>query len=191
MHGNVDVKMGSERNFGFVFAAVSAIIALAPLFRGHPPRVSFLILALAFAAVAIFAPGLLRWPNRLWFRFGMLLGAIVALSSVWATTLATQALAADVHWIVLVGTALLVGAACGLVNGVVIAYGKLVAFIATLAMLASARGLAEILAAGMRGEPVRPSRPTPPRPADYARLAGIAAAGAGAVAALAARGRKG
>ncbi|WP_095641093.1 SxtJ family membrane protein [Paracoccus salipaludis] len=78
MHGNVDVKMGSERNFGFVFAAVSAIIALAPLFRGHPPRVSFLILALAFAAVAIFAPGLLRWPNRLWFRFGMLLGAIVA-----------------------------------------------------------------------------------------------------------------
>ena len=78
MHGNVDIKMGSERNFGFVFAAVSAIIALAPLFRGHPPRVSFLILALAFAAVAIFAPGLLRWPNRLWFRFGMLLGAIVA-----------------------------------------------------------------------------------------------------------------
>ena len=78
MHGNVYIKMGSERNFGFVFAAVSAIIALAPLFRGHPPRVSFLILALAFAAVAIFAPGLLRWPNRLWFRFGMLLGAIVA-----------------------------------------------------------------------------------------------------------------
>ena len=78
MHGNVDIKMGSERNFGFVFAAVSAIIALAPLFRGHPPRVSFLILAVAFAAVAIFAPGLLRWPNRLWFRFGMLLGAIVA-----------------------------------------------------------------------------------------------------------------
>ena len=51
--------------------------------------------------------------------------------------------------------------------------------------------LAEILAAGLRGEPVRPSRPTPPRPADYARLAGIAATGAGAAAALAARRRKG
>ncbi len=51
--------------------------------------------------------------------------------------------------------------------------------------------LAEILAVGLRGEPVRPSRPTPPRPADYARLTGIAAAGAGAVAALAARRRKG
>ncbi|MCZ2829075.1 ABC transporter permease [Modestobacter sp. VKM Ac-2986] len=73
-------------------------------------------------------------------------GAIVALSSVWATTLATQALAEDVHWVLMVGTALLVGAVCGLVNGVVIAYGKLVAFIATLAMLAAARGLAEIIA---------------------------------------------
>ncbi|RBY88149.1 ABC transporter permease [Blastococcus sp. TBT05-19] len=73
-------------------------------------------------------------------------GALVALSSVWATTLATQALAEDVHWIVMVLTAILVGAGAGLVNGVVIAYGKLVAFIATLAMLVSARGLAEIIA---------------------------------------------
>ena len=37
------------------------------------------------------------------------------------------------------------GAGCGLVNGVLIAYGKVVAFIATLAMLAAARGLAEII----------------------------------------------
>jgi ribose transport system permease protein len=73
-------------------------------------------------------------------------GALVALSSVWATTLATQALAEDFHWIVMVVTAILVGAGAGLINGVVIAYGKLVAFIATLAMLASARGLAEIIA---------------------------------------------
>jgi ribose transport system permease protein len=73
-------------------------------------------------------------------------GAIAALASVWATTLATQAMAEDFHWIVMVFTALAVGAGAGLINGVVIAYGKLVAFIATLAMLASARGLAEIIA---------------------------------------------
>jgi ribose transport system permease protein len=72
-------------------------------------------------------------------------GALVALSSVWATTLATQQIAQDFHWIIMVITAVLVGAGAGLVNGVVIAYGKLVAFIATLAMLAAARGLAEIL----------------------------------------------
>jgi ribose transport system permease protein len=73
-------------------------------------------------------------------------GAIVALSSVWATTLATQAMAADLHWAVMVLTAVVVGAVCGLVNGVVIAYGRIVAFITTLAMLAGARGLAEIIA---------------------------------------------
>jgi ribose transport system permease protein len=73
-------------------------------------------------------------------------GALVALSSVWATTLATQQMAEDFHWIVMVFTAIAVGAGAGLVNGIIIAYGRLVAFIATLAMLVSARGLAEIIA---------------------------------------------
>ncbi|TXL57771.1 ABC transporter permease [Aeromicrobium terrae] len=73
-------------------------------------------------------------------------GAILALSSVWATTTGTQSMADDYGWIVMVLSALLVGTACGLINGIVIAYGKVVPFIATLAMLASARGLAEIIA---------------------------------------------
>ncbi len=73
-------------------------------------------------------------------------GAIVALSSVWATTLATQQMAADIHWIIMVFTAVAVGAGCGLVNGILVAYGRVAPFIATLAMLAGARGLAEIIA---------------------------------------------
>ena len=72
-------------------------------------------------------------------------GAILALASVWCTTLATQQSAQDSHWIVLVVVALAVGAGCGLVNGLLVAYGGVVPFIATLAMLASARGLAEII----------------------------------------------
>jgi ribose transport system permease protein len=74
-------------------------------------------------------------------------GAILALSSVWATTFATQemALAGPGRWLIMVFVALAVGAGCGLVNGVVIAYGKVVPFITTLAMLAAARGLAEII----------------------------------------------
>jgi len=56
-----------------------------------------------------------------------------------------QDLADDLHWVVMVVIALAVGLAAGLINGVVIAYGKVVAFMATLAMLAAARGLAEIL----------------------------------------------
>ncbi|WP_093798021.1 ABC transporter permease [Streptomyces sp. Wb2n-11] len=65
-------------------------------------------------------------------------GAIVALASVWATTLATQ----EYGFGGILFTAVVVGLACGLVNGLLIAYGGMVPFIATLAMLASARGLA-------------------------------------------------
>ncbi|MGX7827615.1 ABC transporter permease [Actinokineospora sp. 24-640] len=68
-------------------------------------------------------------------------GSIVALASVWTTTVATQAYGP----VVMVLCALLVGLGCGMVNGVLISYGKIVPFIATLAMYASARGLAERL----------------------------------------------
>ncbi|MFE9040599.1 MULTISPECIES: ABC transporter permease [unclassified Streptomyces] len=65
-------------------------------------------------------------------------GAIVALASVWATTVATQ----EFGLAGILFTAIAVGVACGLVNGVLIAYGGMVPFIATLAMLAAGRGLA-------------------------------------------------
>lgn len=73
-------------------------------------------------------------------------GAVLGLASVWSTTLATQRMALDMHWTVMIGAAMLVGLVCGLVNGVLIAYGRVVAFIATLATMVAARGLAEIIA---------------------------------------------
>ena len=69
-------------------------------------------------------------------------GALVALASVWATTVQTQ----SYGWFVMILCALTVGALAGLVNGVLIGYGNLVPFIVTLAMLVSARGLAQRLA---------------------------------------------
>jgi ribose transport system permease protein len=72
-------------------------------------------------------------------------GAIVALSSVWCTTLSTQTMAEDTHWLIMAFVAIAVGAGCGLVNGLLISYGRIVPFIMTLAMLASARGLAQII----------------------------------------------
>lgn len=71
-------------------------------------------------------------------------GAMVALASVWATTLATQ----EYGFVGILFTAMLVGLGVGLVNGVLIAYGRLVPFIATLAMLASARGMALLITDG-------------------------------------------
>ncbi|MPV89271.1 ABC transporter permease [Georgenia ruanii] len=73
-------------------------------------------------------------------------GSVLGLASVWATTVATQTMAANTHWVVMVFTALAVGAVAGLINGVLVAYGKVVAFIATLAMMIAARGLAEMIA---------------------------------------------
>ncbi|MGN9775347.1 ABC transporter permease [Micromonospora sp. H33] len=65
-------------------------------------------------------------------------GAIVALAGVWCTTVATQSYGAGG----MIFSALTVGLAVGLVNGLLISYGRLVPFIATLAMLVAARGLA-------------------------------------------------
>jgi predicted membrane metal-binding protein len=71
------IKPPSERSFGFVFAAVFAVIALLPLLKGHGPRIWAIGLALAFALVAGLAPKLLAPLNRLWFRFGLLLHKFV------------------------------------------------------------------------------------------------------------------
>jgi ribose transport system permease protein len=72
-------------------------------------------------------------------------GSVMGLSSVVATLAAVQLAANQTSWILMVVVALAVGTAAGLVNGVVIAYGKVVAFMATLAMLVGAKGLAELL----------------------------------------------
>jgi ribose transport system permease protein len=66
-------------------------------------------------------------------------GSMVGLASVWATTLATQSYG---PWVMVI-TALAVGLGAGLVNGVLIAYGRMVPFIATLAIYIAASGLAE------------------------------------------------
>jgi ribose transport system permease protein len=66
-------------------------------------------------------------------------GALLALASVWCTTLQTQSYGAAA----MVFTALVVAAGAGMVNGLLIAFGRLVPFIATLAMMVAARGLAQ------------------------------------------------
>jgi ribose transport system permease protein len=65
-------------------------------------------------------------------------GAIIAVAGVWSTTLATQSYGTAG----MIFTAIVVGVVVGLVNGVLISYGRLVPFIATLAMMVAARGLA-------------------------------------------------
>ncbi|GHE85603.1 ABC transporter permease/substrate-binding protein [Streptomyces fumanus] len=72
-------------------------------------------------------------------------GSVAALS---ATVLAWTASQAGVPVPVAVLLAVLTGAACGLVNGFLVSYGKLPPFIATLAMLSVGRGLSLVISQG-------------------------------------------
>ncbi|TFD13430.1 ABC transporter permease [Cryobacterium sp. TMT1-2-2] len=72
-------------------------------------------------------------------------GSVVGLSSVVASLTAVQLASAQSSWLLIGVVALFVGTLAGFVNGVVIAYGGVVAFMATLAMLVGARGLAELI----------------------------------------------
>jgi hypothetical protein len=72
------IEGSSDRSFGFVFAAVFALIALWPLLHQGGVRVWALVVAAAFALVAVVRPALLATPNRLWMKLGLLLGKIVA-----------------------------------------------------------------------------------------------------------------
>ena len=71
-------------------------------------------------------------------------GSVLGLSSVVATLAAVQNAALS-FWPLMIIVALAVGIAAGVINGIIIAYGNVVAFMATLAMLIAARGFAEIL----------------------------------------------
>jgi ribose transport system permease protein len=138
------LRTSAGRNLGLVVAliliCVVGIVTAGDRFADVDNLITILRLASVIGVVSIGMTFVITGGG-----IDLSVGAIVALSSVWCTTVATQTMAQDTHWIVMVGVALAVGAGCGLVNGLLIAYGGVVPFIATLAMLASARGLAEII----------------------------------------------
>ena len=68
----------SDRSFGFVFAAVFCIIGCWPLVHGEPLRWWALVVAAAFAVLALVQPQLLHLLNRVWMAFGRLLHRIVS-----------------------------------------------------------------------------------------------------------------
>ena len=71
-------RAGSDRSFGGVFTVVFTFIGVFPLWHDDAVRVWALAIAGLILAVTIVHPRLLAPANRLWFRIGMLLGAIVA-----------------------------------------------------------------------------------------------------------------
>ena len=75
---HTEVKMGSERGFGIVFGCVFAIVAAWPLASGGDPRLWAAAVSAVFFLLAFAWPSILAPLNRLWFRFGMALGSVMA-----------------------------------------------------------------------------------------------------------------
>ena len=70
------VSVGSDRKFGLTVGAILAALSLLPLLHGKPPRPWLLALGLVLFGLGLLAPRALGPLNRLWFRFGLLLGQI-------------------------------------------------------------------------------------------------------------------
>ena len=78
MIGNSKIKIGSNRNFGIVFFIVFLVVSLWPLTYGEPIRIWSAIISLVFLILGLMNSKLLTPLNKLWFKFGIILGAIVA-----------------------------------------------------------------------------------------------------------------
>ena len=69
---------GSEKSFGLVFSFVFLIIAIYPLTVSSSINFFALMISLIFLVSAILFPKILVLPNKLWFKFGLFLGSIIA-----------------------------------------------------------------------------------------------------------------
>ena len=72
------IKINSDRNFGLVFFIIFLILGLWPITNAEEIRIWLILLAFIFLILGIMESKLLSPLNRLWFKFGMMLGAIVA-----------------------------------------------------------------------------------------------------------------
>ncbi len=76
--GHIEIECGSERSFGLVFAGVLLIIGLYPALHEADIRIWALALSGLFLVLGLGFPQVLALPNKLWFKLGLALGAIVA-----------------------------------------------------------------------------------------------------------------
>ncbi len=73
-----DIKINSNKSFGIVFSIVFFLIAIYPLINNQELRVWSLIIAIIFLILGLINSKALSPLNKLWFKFGLLLGRIVS-----------------------------------------------------------------------------------------------------------------
>jgi hypothetical protein len=68
----------NNKGFGLLFFAVFLIIGLWPIINGENPRIIFFLFALIFLILGLINSKLLTPLNKVWVKFGELLGKIIA-----------------------------------------------------------------------------------------------------------------
>jgi len=73
-----EIKISSNRSFGIVFFIFFLIVALYPLFNNEDLKLWSLIISIIFLILGLLNSKVLTPLNRIWFKFGIILGKIVS-----------------------------------------------------------------------------------------------------------------
>ncbi len=73
-----NVKIPSNKSFGLVFSIVFLLIAIYPLLNQNEIRVWSLIISIIFLILGLLDSKFLNPLNKIWFKFGILLGKIIS-----------------------------------------------------------------------------------------------------------------
>ena len=73
-----EVKIGSNKSFGIVFFIVFLIIGTYPLLSQNDVKLWSLIISIIFLILGLLNSKLLTPLNKIWFKFGILLGKVIS-----------------------------------------------------------------------------------------------------------------
>jgi len=74
----INIKRSDNITFGILFFIFFFIIGIYPLKSGGVIRISSIVLSIFFLIITIVKPNLFTILNKLWIRFGILLGKIIS-----------------------------------------------------------------------------------------------------------------
>ena len=75
---NKDIKISSNRSFGLVFFVLFLVIGLWPLINDNEIKIWSIVISVVFLVLGLLNSKLLLPLNKLWFKFGLLLGKIIS-----------------------------------------------------------------------------------------------------------------
>ena len=73
-----NIKISSNRSFGIVFFFVFLVIALYPFINSGELRLWSLLISIIFLILGLINSKILTPLNKIWFKFGLLLGKIIS-----------------------------------------------------------------------------------------------------------------